>query len=203
VTGKYDADRKSVGLTLESRAAIFGDKTAGSPFTVYLPGKTKANSSGKWDNSRSLSYAVKAGDKLSDDLLLSNFENERYHIQVNGPNGFFREFKGNAQDPDLRFICEYQHDPGNKEQLTGNIEFIMVNQQKDSPHEVIITDHAYGTAVKRTQLIQLKSTIIDLKKSYGWYDFSVQIAGNSTFEQRFAGRVENGKPGYSDPAMGA
>jgi len=203
VTGKYHADRKSVGLTMESRATIFGDKTAGSPFTVYLPGKTKVNTTGKWDSCRSLSYAVKAGDKLNDDLLLSNFEDEFYHIQVNGPNGFFREFKGNAQDPDLRFVCEYQHNPANKHQLTGNIEFIMVNLQKNSPHELVITDHAYGAAVKHIQLIQLKSTIIDLKKSYGWYDFSVQIAGNNTFEQRFAGRVETGKPGYSDPAMGA
>lgn len=203
VTGKYHADGKSLRLTLESRADIFGNKTAGSPFTVYLPGKTRVNTAGKWDNCRSMYYAVKAGDKLSDELLLNSFENEHYHVQVNGPNGFFREFKGNAQDPDLRFVCEYQHNPANKEQLTGNIEFIMVNQQKDSPHEVIITDHAYGAAIKHIQLIQLKSTIIDLKKSYGWYDFSVQIAGNSTFEQRFAGRVESGKPGYSDPSMGA
>ena len=44
--------------------------------------------------------------------------------------------------------------------------------------------------------------IIDLNKSSGWYDFTVKITGHDIFERRYAGRVETGKPGISDPAMG-
>ncbi|RZL89201.1 MAG: DUF756 domain-containing protein, partial [Variovorax sp.] len=38
----------------------------------------------------------------------------------------------------------------------------------------------------------------NLKKSGDWYDFTVT---SENFERRFAGRVETGKPGVSDPAM--
>lgn len=202
VSGKYSAGDKHLGLTFESRSTLFGARTAGAPFTVYLPGKTNMDGKG-WDSCKSLSYAVRAGDKLNDALKISNFENEKYQVEVNGPNGFFRGFKGSPADPDLRFICEYQRDPLHKDKLTGNLEFIMVNDNKNSSYEIRITDHAYGAAVKNSRLIHLKSVIIDLTKSYGWYDFSVTIAGYPDFEQKFAGRVENGKHGYSDPQMGA
>jgi phospholipase C len=41
-----------------------------------------------------------------------------------------------------------------------------------------------------------------LVKSHYWYDFSVTIAGADGFLRRFAGRVETGKSGFSDPLMG-
>ena len=41
-----------------------------------------------------------------------------------------------------------------------------------------------------------------LGASHHWYDFSVAIAGADRFLRRFAGRVETGKSGFSDPAMG-
>ncbi|MEZ4903534.1 MAG: hypothetical protein R2822_18105 [Spirosomataceae bacterium] len=44
--------------------------------------------------------------------------------------------------------------------------------------------------------------ILDLTTSFGWYDFSVKVAGFEAFEQRFAGRVETGKASFSDPLMG-
>ncbi len=44
--------------------------------------------------------------------------------------------------------------------------------------------------------------VVDLVKSLGWYDFSLKVSGTDSFEKRFAGRVETGKPGYSDPHMG-
>lgn len=34
--------------------------------------------------------------------------------------------------------------------------------------------------------------------SHHWYDFSVS---DEHFERRFAGRMENGRPGFSDPAI--
>ncbi|MDR6292391.1 MULTISPECIES: phospholipase domain-containing protein [Inquilinus] len=34
--------------------------------------------------------------------------------------------------------------------------------------------------------------------SAGWYDFTIAADG---FERRFAGRLETGRPGVSDPAM--
>jgi len=47
-----------------------------------------------------------------------------------------------------------------------------------------------------------KSAALPLSASHGWYDFSVTIDGDDRFLRRYAGRVETGKPGFSDPAMG-
>lgn len=43
--------------------------------------------------------------------------------------------------------------------------------------------------------------ILNLKKSFGWYDFSVFVKGSVNFERRYAGHVESGKASYSDPFM--
>jgi len=44
--------------------------------------------------------------------------------------------------------------------------------------------------------------VLDLAKSFGWYDFSVKVRGFDHFEKRYAGRVETGRSSYSDPFMG-
>jgi phospholipase C len=67
-----------------------------------------------------------------------------------------------------------------------------------------LTDNAYKTGVqKKTVLPKSQSAIIiDLTKSMGWYDFTLKVSGANGFEKRFAGRVETGKAGYTDPFMG-
>jgi phospholipase C len=42
---------------------------------------------------------------------------------------------------------------------------------------------------------------LNLKRSLRWYDFSVTIAGADMFLRRYAGRVETGQAGFSDPGM--
>ena len=39
-------------------------------------------------------------------------------------------------------------------------------------------------------------------RSANWYDFTVTVKGQEGFSRRFAGRVENGRDSYSDPALG-
>jgi len=45
--------------------------------------------------------------------------------------------------------------------------------------------------------------MLDMSSVHGWYDFSVSLGASSGFERRFAGRIETGEHGYSDPFMGA
>jgi phospholipase C len=47
-----------------------------------------------------------------------------------------------------------------------------------------------------------ETIIINLLKSGGWYDFTLRIPGNKSFEKRYAGHVETGSDSKSDPAMG-
>jgi phospholipase C len=46
----------------------------------------------------------------------------------------------------------------------------------------------------------LKRTV-ETGKGHRWYDLTVTSHASSTFLRRFAGHVENGRPGVSDPAI--
>ncbi|GAA4304547.1 phosphocholine-specific phospholipase C [Compostibacter hankyongensis] len=201
--GQLSPDKKNFTLEMEAGNRLFGEASAGSPFNVHLPGKY-ANSKGVLENVGSRSYAVAAGDSLSDAWPLQSFENGIYHLRVYGPNGFFREYRGSAADPLLKVACRYGQEPGRTP--TAHIVLSLTNLDPAKACTVEITDHGYGRPpVRRTIPAgsgQAEAITLDLKKTYGWYDFSLRVSGDSVFEKRYAGRVETGKDSYSDPVMG-
>jgi len=172
VGGKLNAERKAFEIVFEARKH-------GAPFHVYAPGK-----------SGSRAYAVEAGQRLNDSWAL---DNGRYHVRVCGPNGFLREFSGSANDPLVDVQCIYTP--------SGNIQMRIAIQGKD--REFRIVDHSYKKSEVKNTAAAGKATeiVLDLAGSFHWYDFSVRIEGSEEFERRFAGRVETGKAGFSDPAM--
>jgi phospholipase C len=195
--GKLNADRSGFEISLQSSDEVFGTNAAGSPFTVYTPGNYQG------ERMLNRAYAIKPGDTLTDEWAINAFENKQYHIELYGPNGFYREFKGNNADPMLETTFEYDRNKLHKKTLTGNVVLIL-NNLSDNPYTITLTDNAYKNAVqKKVMAPQSKSAlIVDLTKSMGWYDFSLQVNGNKQFEKRYAGRVETGKATYSDPYMG-
>ncbi len=68
---------------------------------------------------------------------------------------------------------------------------------------VLVHDNSYktGSVTKKIAAGQEVSTVLDLRQSHGWYDFTVKIEGSES-EARFAGRVETGRSSFSDPLMG-
>ncbi|MDP9075850.1 MAG: phospholipase C, phosphocholine-specific [Bacteroidota bacterium] len=197
VDGKLSADKKSFGVKFTASDKVFGDKALSSPFNVYAPGKYLNEDVRTW------AYTAKAGDTVADEWPLTDFENSHYHLRTYGPNGFFREFKGNANDPELDVTCEYQHSLTDSKKLTGNIQLALHNLS-GKQHSVQVIDHAYKTnnhavAVKPSGITNL---VLNLANSHGWYDFSVKVSGSTSFEKRYAGRVETGVSSFSDPQMG-
>ena len=68
-----------------------------------------------------------------------------------------------------------------------------------------IIDNAYGNTTLRAVVTanqKNKTVLLNLKKSAGWYDFTVKLKNNAATVYRFAGHVETGKAGITDPAMG-
>lgn len=205
--GKLSTDKKRFEITFESRTDAFGEDTAGSPFSVYAPGKflqTNAEqvSMANW------SFAVRAEDKITYAWPINAFENNAYHLRCYGPNGFLREFSGNAQDPAIEVQFDYERSRISKKKLTGNVELKLHNISKGQSYTVEIIDHAYKSNNLQKELKATSSgkeptmLVLNLKESFGWYDFSIRVKGNNTFEKRYAGRVETGKHSYSDPYMG-
>ena len=187
--GRISEDRKSYRIKFEAKKEVFGEKSAGAPFYVYSP----------LDNEPPRQYAVKAGDNLFDEWPTDTEGN--YHLQLYGPNGYYREFAGNAADTAIEVLCEYEK-AGSKS-LTGNIE-LKIRNTSGNKITVQVTDNAYKTKpVSKTIAANAQaSIIINLGKSKQWYDFSVKVNSNNRFENRYAGRVETGKPGITDPLMG-
>ncbi|WP_022975198.1 phosphocholine-specific phospholipase C [Nevskia ramosa] len=150
-------------------------------------------------------YTVEAGKAL-DDLwtpLLSDLG--AYDLWLLGPNGFHRQYAGRLGllDPAVNPEVELRHDPAG-----GGLMVKLVNAGHAAV-TFVITAQAYRDKRPRRVTVaagRTKSLRIDLQDSGRWYDYSVRIEGERAVQQaflrRFAGRVENGEPSFSDPAMG-
>lgn len=187
--GKLSADKKSFEIWFENNGQQFGTKTAGAPFNVYAPGKVK-QIDGSMNELRAWAYAVKPADKLTDNWALSDFADGHYHLRVYGPNGFYREFKGNAADPGIDIAFE-----------AGALK---ITNHSAQPQTVHLTDNAYKTGQQAKTVLAKGEVLVklDLSKSHNWYDLTVNVAGHQHFSKRYAGHIETGKPSYSDPFMG-
>jgi len=191
-------DKNHFEILMKAGDKFFGELSAGSPFHVYAPGKYKNEDVRAW------AYAVAARDELKDTWALHDFENGTYYLRVYGPNGFFREFRGNEKDPVIDVMMKYEQ-KNNKP--SGNIIFQVINKEKQ-PRIISIVDNSYKAGTKERSIGRngSKDSILEISldtgKSFGWYDFSVKIKGNSSYERKYAGRVETGIAGKTDPFMG-
>lgn len=201
VNGNLTKDKKYFRVIFNVSKQHFGDNAAGVPFNVCVPVKYRNGS--EWEDVRSWSFAVKAGDEIEYVWPLDNFEHGRYHLRVYGPNGFFREFTGGEEDPDfkIKMLNEYA---GDSPKLTGNAKVIVENPDKRSLN-LIIRDNRYGHPVQHVAINDGEEKIeklVETSQYFGWYDFSLTAEGNRQFEKRFGGRIETGKPSRTDPYMG-
>jgi phospholipase C len=196
--GNLDRSREFFTIKMKAGNKIFGTKASGSAFQVYAPGKFLNEFVRTWD------YAAAAGNEIEDRWPLGAFENGIYHLRVYGPNGFYREFSGKKNDPSTEFECLFEPAPATPSGVTGNVLLRVVNN--DEPISLEIIDNAYKSP-RQLKTIgrggQSKNIfLISTARSFGWYDFSVKVKGNSVFEKRYAGRIETGMHSRTDPFMG-
>ncbi|KIZ14770.1 phosphocholine-specific phospholipase C [Streptomyces natalensis] len=159
-----------------------GDK-AGACFTVTAGNR----GDGPW------TYTTQAGKKISD-TWNTKYSNGVYDLTVHGPNGFFRVFKGTGKTAGPEVTA--RHDAA-----TGNVTLTMTNTAGADCH--LTVTNAYGGA-SETFTVRVGATVkhtVDLRASKRWYDVSVSSDGDFSYLRRFAGHVENGQPGVSDPAL--
>nr|WP_294873289.1 phospholipase C, phosphocholine-specific [uncultured Pedobacter sp.] len=195
-----DSSKTKVELQLEAGRGNFGQKIlpVGAPFNVYTTNLYNGQSGKTW------AYAVKNGDKILDHLMLQNFGDGQYNLCVSAPNGFFREFKGDKNDPSLNVNCHYEVKGFLNKKPSGNIELILQNEGNQDL-KINVIDNAYKSDITRSISLDKKSRktfIIDLQKSSGWYDFTIQLEGYSAFSKQYAGHVETGEDSITDPYMG-
>ncbi|CTP87012.1 phospholipase C [Xanthomonas translucens pv. phlei] len=138
-------------------------------------------------------YTLGAGATL--DATWTTYDG-RYDLWLLGANGFHRHYRGDldaaplqaeiAQDAhDPQALCLLLRNPGNS---TLQVELRPGAYAQAQPHASVTL--APGAEQRRSW---------SAAPSGGWYDLWLLQDGA---RQRLAGRVETGKPGVSDPAMG-
>ena len=138
-------------------------------------------------------YTVEATKSLADEWEVSE-ANGAYHLEVYGPNGYFHKFEGNIGNAEPEIELEYDHQK-------GDISIYLQNGSQ-IPLRIEIEANAYEyEKLAPISLVAGKrlKKYIRLEKSSNWYDFTVKTTNG--FSHRFAGRVETGRAGISDPAM--
>ncbi|GGX95892.1 phospholipase C, phosphocholine-specific [Streptomyces minutiscleroticus] len=177
VDGAADPGAGTFTLTFASGA------TAGAAFHV-----TSGNrADGPWF------YTTEAGKRISDTWDSASSEGS-YDLTVHGPNGFLRVFKGPGRTAGPEVTARHKGD---------DIELTFTN--KGSGTVGLRLADGYGGR-PRTLKVRAGATVrhtVGLGASRRWYDLTVTSEADPAFLRRFAGHVENGRPGVSDPAIGA
>jgi len=144
-------------------------------------------------------YTVEAGKSLSEAFALAATQG-KYDFAVHGPNGFYRHFGGHMRgvgagvpDADARMEID-----------TANARItLQLSNASNAPIELRVVD-AYGGSDTTHTLAPAQSIAqpFELGASFNWYDLSVTDDRGNGFRRQFAGHVENGRAGVSDPLIG-
>lgn len=130
------------------------------------------------------------------DKLVSGRTAGDYFYAVHGPNGYMAEFRGNAVDP-----------------LQIQLPDIVGVKLLDDGKKLQVAFGKWPNANSKLKLISAYTGYeaviengtesVDITTMDGWYDVAFVDAVNpSLYLRRYAGHLENGKIGLSDPAIG-
>lgn len=136
-------------------------------------------------------YTTEAGKNIAD-TWNSAYSGGSYDLTVHGPAGFVRYFKGSNKVAGPEVTARHKGD---------DIELTFTNKGTASVRLRIAGGYG-GRAT--TVTVRPGATVcrtVDLLVSRRWYDLTVTSEADPAFLRRFAGRVENGRPGVSDPAI--
>jgi phospholipase C len=140
-------------------------------------------------------YTISRMGYLTDHIPLNA---GRYAFTLHGPNGFLRGYRGEtgaAVSPSANGFY-----------LPKEGKFrIGLHNDGSRPVTLEVRSAAYLDAPPRLHRLAPGADVADywdLKASHNWYDFIVTCAEAPSFQRRFAGHGEDGKPSLSDPLLG-
>jgi phospholipase C len=195
VDGKLSPDRHRFHVSVAANKERFGSAAAGAPFIVYARLR-------KGDVAIR-NYAVAPGDRLEDFWALQDFAGGHYDISVYGPNGFFRKFAGSGDDPAALIELREQRVPGHGAAATGNIELCLETPRTPSRCSFLVVNlmSQSEAAIPQWDAARARIVDVDCQQSFHWYHVEVRIDEQPGFLRKYAGRVETGAWGFSDPTM--
>jgi phospholipase C len=125
-------------------------------------------------------------------------EGTDYDLSVYGPNGFFRRVAGGlthtSANLEVRVLPE----------IAGDVIVLVIENVAETRTTVTIanqyTDHKEHFPLEPRARITLP---VQLATSFHWYDVLITVSTDPSFVRHYAGHIENGSDGVSDPHIGA
>ena len=165
-------------------------------------------------------YSVSAAQSLTDFWLISDTDSDLrpketrhdpdYDISIHGPNGFHSHFRGVAVFPpstDSEDNIGVKQQPGPEvviayDDHSGDVHLRLINTGT-AACTVKVANSYVPSKGSHSYELQPGSSAEDhwpSSPTHNWFDLSVTTDESPTFLRRFAGHVETGRPGTSDPA---
>jgi phospholipase C len=124
--------------------------------------------------------------------LTGTWPDGAYDLFVVGPNGFHRRYRGEEASVSMSFAA------------VGRKARLRLSNASGRTQYVTAASGAYQEKIPEIHAAEIprgeeRDFFWDFAPTSGWYDLKV-VAGD--FEQRLAGRLDDGSPTTSDPAMG-
>lgn len=129
-------------------------------------------------------YAVAAKSIVEDAYEVGS----TYNVRIDGPNGFTRGLSG-SDNPEFRASI-----------VQGKDEIVLTLTNLSAGSLAIAIDPGYGQKARSISLRGSQTQVLRVSTGAGkgWYDVSLQTPKT---RYHFAGRIENGQWGVTDPAM--
>jgi phospholipase C len=145
-------------------------------------------------------YTVEPGKQLDGVWQAAWAGQARYDLEVHGPNGFLRAFRGapaGASRANVQVRARYEREGEDDVALVLTLE-----NDSARPAHVTLTDQYSGhSRAMELRPGAAKHARWDVERTGRWYDVVITVRDDADFRVQLAGRIENGKDSISDPAM--
>lgn len=186
VNATVDLAENTLTVTFYVGGALPKTKKIGVPFFARAGVSYAADSSpGKIWN-----FAVREGEPVTYSWSLDRFNGDLYHIEVYGPNGFYRSFKGSKAYKGSKLVVR---------QLETSTNLSIVT--KDNHSAIKLRDLSYNPGERVFRAHSFHYTM-DTAPSFGWYDVCLTDQADPHFNYQYAGHLETGRKSVTDPLMG-
>jgi phospholipase C len=162
--------------------------TAGAWFQVRTQnGSVAGASTGPWG------YTIGAGNSLSD-IWTAQGSSGAYDLAVHGPNGFYRKFMGTLAASSAKLTIQPTY-------VGGGIS-LAISNVGPAATTVSVTDQYTGAVTEQALAPGAGfSPSFPLLASRSWYDLIIKTSTDSGYLAQFAGNVETGQHGTTDPYL--
>jgi phospholipase C len=147
-----------------------------------------AGNAGPW------TYTVEAGKSLGDKLALA--ADGSYDFSVYAPNGFVRRYKGGSAGANVDATTS-------RDGLSAHLKLDLRNNSRGDVALTVLDGYSGERHALTLKPGHHKQLNFDAMTSLRWYDLIISDGIANGFRREFAGYLENGSDGISDPAIAA